>query len=131
MDEQLTDVIKHMKLNGTIGQKITHLHGLPTFTRPPSPHMQLGYLMTLYETMGPFITEMIFAFWTRVQIASSLTMIPGLRIPTRYRSYQQKQKFMGSAVTVNASMQTIVGNLIILICPVMTDKVYLKGGWKK
>ena len=40
-------VIKHMKLIGTIGQKITHLQGLPTLTRPLSPHMQLGTLMTL------------------------------------------------------------------------------------
>jgi len=40
---------RHMKLNGIIGLQITHLQGLPTLTRPPSPHMQLGTLMTLYK----------------------------------------------------------------------------------
>ena len=90
----LWPVIKHIKLNGTIGQKLTHLQGLPTLTRSVSPHIQLGTLMILYQTMGPqmlselmpFIIEKIFASWTQVQIASSLTMTPGLRIPTRFRS---------------------------------------------
>ena len=35
--------IKHMKINGIIGLYITHLQGLPTLTRPPSPHIQLTW----------------------------------------------------------------------------------------
>ena len=43
-----------MSHNGTIGQKITHLQGLPTLTHPLSPPMQqLGTPMTPCLTMGP------------------------------------------------------------------------------
>jgi len=89
--------------------------------------------MTLYQTMRPqmlselmpFIIEKIFATWTRVQAASSSTMTPGLRIPTRSRSHPQTQKFMGSAV--QSMYQTTIDNSPILICPDMTDNVLSQG----
>ena len=94
-------------ISSRMGLQITHLQGLSTLTRLPSPHMQIGTLMTLYQTIGPqmsselmsFIIENIFESWTRVQIASSFTMTPGLIIPTRFRSHLPTQKkLMESAV---------------------------------
>ena len=44
-----------------------------------------------------FIIEKIFASWTRLRIASSLTTTLGFRILTQSRSHLQTQNFMGSA----------------------------------
>ena len=66
----LRPVIKHMKLNGTIRQKITRIQGLPTLTRSPSPHMQLGILMTLYQTMGPQMLSELMPFIIKKAFAS-------------------------------------------------------------
>ena len=115
----------------SMGLQITHLQGLPTLTRLPSPHMQLCTLMVLFRTMGPqilselmpFIIEKIFASWTRVQIVfnhdswlentDSIPLTPA--------------KICGISVTVHALMQTIVGNSPILICPDMTGNFLSQG----
>ena len=126
--------IRHMKQNETIGLKIIYLQELPTLTCLPSRHMQPGILRIIYLTMAPqmlsesmlLINAKIFASSTLVLIVLTLTTTPGLKIPTRFRSHLRTQKFISG--TVHASMQTIVGNLPILICPDMTDNV-LSQGW--
>ena len=49
----LQPVIMHMKLNGIIGQLITHLKGLQTLKPQLSPPMPLGTPTIPYMMMGP------------------------------------------------------------------------------
>ena len=89
----LLPIIKHMKQNGTIGLQITYLQELPTLTRLPSRHMQLGTLTIIYLTMEPqmlsesmsLINDKISVSSTLVPIVSFLPMIHGSKIPTLFR----------------------------------------------
>ena len=85
--------IKHMKQHGIIGLQITYLQELPTLTRLPSRHMQLGTLTIIYLTMEPqmlsesmsLINDKISVSSTLVPIVSFLTMTHGSKIPTLFR----------------------------------------------